>query len=111
MGRDLVSWDEYESRFESNELKWIADFVVNNLVFVRSTLGIDDPICISKILAVFWTTLDLFGDQSDDLETALANRYEKLHQGLRRLFDASITTKDQTRTILEYNRKTIFGHL
>lgn len=110
MGRDLVSWDEFESRFEANELKWIADFVVNNMVFVKTTLKIDDTVCISKILAAFWTTLDLFGP-ADELEAALASRYEKLHQSLRKLFEDEVINKDQTRAILEYSRKTLFGHL
>ena len=35
IGKDLVSWDEYEARYETNELKWISDFVINNLVFIE----------------------------------------------------------------------------
>ena len=35
---DWRTWDEYEDRFEPNELKWIADFVVRNLVFIKTDL-------------------------------------------------------------------------
>jgi hypothetical protein len=36
--QDFMAWDEFEKRYESNELKWIADFVINNLVFVKTAL-------------------------------------------------------------------------
>lgn len=38
---DLNKWDECESRFEPAELKWIGNFIVNNLVFCRE-LGLED---------------------------------------------------------------------
>ena len=37
-GEDWRSWDENEDRFEPNELKWIADFAVRNLVFIKTDL-------------------------------------------------------------------------
>jgi len=84
--------------------------VVNNLVFVKSKLKIDEPIKIAKILQLFWITLDLFGPQ-DDLESALSSRYENLHNGLKKLFLELIIGKEDAKVILEYARRTIFGHL
>lgn len=42
-GHDCQAYDKFENRYESSELKWIADFIVNNLVFLRGSLGIQDP--------------------------------------------------------------------
>lgn len=33
---DLQKWDELEMRFEAGELDWIADYILNNLVFCKS---------------------------------------------------------------------------
>lgn len=35
---DLQKWDDCERRFEPNELKWIANFTVDNLVFCKDKL-------------------------------------------------------------------------
>ena len=53
-GQDWHKWDEYESRFEPNELKWIADYIVRNLVFVKSDLGMDDPEAICHLMHILW---------------------------------------------------------
>lgn len=34
--QDFQKWDEFEMRFEENELNWISDFILNNLVFCKS---------------------------------------------------------------------------
>jgi len=38
VGKDLVSWDQYEGRYEPSELKFIADFFINNLCFIKLDL-------------------------------------------------------------------------
>lgn len=61
---DLNKWDDCESRFEANELRWIADFIVNNLVFCRTQLKLtDDDKTTSQVLQLLWEVLNLFGEQ------------------------------------------------
>ena len=110
VGQNLLTWDENESRFEPNELKWIGDFIINNLIFIKRELNIDQPEAIAHLLQVFWQTLDLFGEQAE-LEVGLLNRYEKLQNELKRCFSQKIVTKDQVAKILDFCRKSIFGHL
>ena len=70
-GEDWRSWDENEDRFEPNELKWIADFAVRNLVFIKSDLQITDLDAISHMMQVLWMTLDLLNkNASMDLNQA-----------------------------------------
>lgn len=71
---DLNKWDDCESRFEPNELKWIADFIVNNLVFCRTQLNCQDDEVCAKILQLLWDVLNLFGEQQD-LPQHMASRY------------------------------------
>ena len=85
-GQDLRTWNEFESRYEENELKWISDYVVSNLVFIKNELKITDNEAISHVLHVLWTTLDLFAE-NQDLEGAKANRYENLRNGLAHCFE------------------------
>merc|ERR1712166_61374 len=47
---DLNKWDDCESRFEPNELKWIANFNVDNLVFCKSKLCLEDDDACSQLL-------------------------------------------------------------
>ena len=111
-GEDWRTWDETQDRFENDELKWIADFVVRNLVFVKSDLGIETPEAISHVMQVMWKTLDLLNaDASDNIATATQERYTQLRNGLRRLFEEKFINKDQVSRILDYMRKTIFGHM
>jgi len=47
---DLNKWDDCESRFEPNELKWIANFNVDNLVFCKTRACITDESCLSAVV-------------------------------------------------------------
>jgi len=49
-------------RFEANKLKWIADYMIHALVFIKSDLAISDSTCASHIMQVLWSTLDLLND-------------------------------------------------
>ena len=106
----MRTWDENESRFEANELKWIADFVVRNLIFIKKELQIDSDETTAHLLHVLWQTLDLFAEQVD-MDTGLATRYEKLQMGLKHCFLQKLITKEQVGKTLEFCRKGIFGHL
>ena len=106
----MRTWNEFESRYEENELKWISDYVVSNLVFIKNELKITENEAISHVLHVLWTTLDLFAE-NQDLEGAKANRYENLRSGLEHCFAQRLLNKEQVGKTLEYCRKSIFGHL
>lgn len=105
-----MAWDEFEKRFENNELKWIADFVVNNLVFVKTTLKLSNAKTEAEVLQLLWETLDLFGPDQD-VESAIQSRYKILREGLTRLNLEGSISKDDAKDLLEYTRRTIFGHL
>jgi len=58
-GQDLNAFDQNENRYEKNqELKWLADFVVNALVHCKHDLKMDDPIHIAEVIECLWKTLD-----------------------------------------------------
>ena len=95
-GKNWSEWDEYESRFEAGELKWIADYVVRNLVFCRSDLGIEEPEGICHLMHILWLTLDLLNmESSEELSEASDLRFAQLKGGLKRLFSERIITKEQ----------------
>ena len=113
-GEDWRSWDENEDRFEPNELKWIADFVVRNLVFIRTDLKVSEPDSVSHLMQVLWLTLDLLNKSTtptSDLGQAQQSRFIQLKTGLKRLFDQKIINKDQVQKVLDYTKRTVFGHL
>ena len=75
-GQDWSKWDDTEDRFEADELNWIAQYVLNNLVFIKSDLGLSNPEAISHVMQVLWKTLDLLNpDASDNLLEATQERY------------------------------------
>ena len=109
---DWHTWDDYEARFEANELKWIADFLLHSLVFIKSDLKISDYDKVSHVLQVLWKTLDLLTEQNEgDLQTATENRFTLLKVGVERLFTEQILNKEQVQQLLKYAKTTIFGHL
>lgn len=110
-GTDCLSWDEYETRYESNELRWMADFIINNLVFIKQTLKVSQSEKIASLLQLLWATLDIMHPDADSIDSALSSRYEILHGGIQKLFEQGKMTKDEARQLLEYTRRTLFGHL
>ena len=86
-GQDILTWDENEQRFESSELKWIADFLIHALVFIRNDLNIKDSDRIAHLLQLFWDTLSLLPPCEDaDISPNMASRYNILQNGLRASF-------------------------
>lgn len=110
---DCQSYGEYEERYEAEEFKWITNFVVNNLIFLRSELGITNEECLAYACQVFWDTLDLFAmtDHSLSLDAALKARFDKLRSGMTALYNIKAMNKEQVAKALEYTRRTLFGHL
>ena len=89
-----MSWNENENRFENNELKWIADFIVGNLCFVRKDLQIIDNEATAFIMEALWKTLDLLSDQKPSLQAAMSARVQILQQGLMQIFQLGVVNKD-----------------
>ena len=109
---DWRTWDENEDRFEANELKWIADFVVRNLVFIRSDLHVTNDDTVSHLMQILWKALNLLErDTTMDLSEASQNRFTQLKNGLKRLFEMKNISKSQVQQVLDYSKRTIFGHL
>lgn len=108
---DLNKWDDCESRFEPNELKWISNFNVDNLVFCRTNLMVDDETVCSQILQLLWEVLDLFGQGQCDLDNHTGNRYRHLSSGLKMMFEEKALTSAQVGKVLEHARQDIFGHM
>lgn len=107
-----MTWDEYQCRYEANELKWIADYLVQGLVFIKTKLKINDEQRICWILETLWQTLDIFDyDSSKALRNSMSNRYNKMQTGIKDLFVNGHINRDQASQILEYLRKTLFAHL
>jgi hypothetical protein len=108
--QDLQKWDEFQPRFEPSELSWIANFIIQNLVFCKSKLHLISEAHIAATSHVLWKTLDLLGE-SNDTKTALESRFSILQAGLTQLFTDHVLNKQQVVMMMEYARQSIFGHL
>lgn len=62
----MNKWDENESRFEPQELKWVANYIVNNLVFCRG-LYLDDQ-ASAAVMHLLWEVLDILNGVSADID-------------------------------------------
>lgn len=63
-------------------------------------------------MQVLWKTLDLLNKNAPmDLQQASQIRFTQLKMGLKRLFDQKIISKNQVQKVLDYTKRTIFGHL
>ena len=71
-------------------MRWIANYVVDSLCFAIDKLQLGDS-GASSIVQLLWEVLDLFGDCADEVN----DRYKKLQNGLRRLFDDKVLTAAQ----------------
>lgn len=49
-------------RFETNEIEWISQYILNNLVFCKSELQLKDDRVIASLMEILWQILDLFGE-------------------------------------------------
>lgn len=107
---DLNKWDDCESRFEPSELRWISNSLVNNLIFCRTKLNVEDEGVCSQLLQILWEVLDLFGDRQD-LEAKMADRYRHMQECLKRMYEDKQLTVDQIKMVLEYARQDVFGHM
>lgn len=57
--KDINKYSQNEMRYEKNwELKWIADYIINALVYVKSELKMEDTDAIAETLQALWETLD-----------------------------------------------------
>ena len=91
--RKYQDWDEFENRYEPSELKWLADFELHNLIFLKETLKLEDDVIVTETLDVLWRTLDLFSSDTE-LKDAAAFRFNKLREGLTGLFAEKKLNKD-----------------
>ena len=63
-------------------------------------------------MQVLWVTLDLLNMNAPvDLNQAQQNRFIQLKNGLKRLFEQRLINKEQVQKVLDYTKRTIFGHL
>ena len=86
--------NQYETRYEEAELKWLGNYTLNNMIFVKRELGLDHPKAVSVILQVFWETLDLLGAPDATMEHAMSSRFEKLKQGMSTLHTMKALSKE-----------------
>ena len=108
----MQKYNKFENRYEAHELKWLADFIVNNLIFLRSDLKMKNSKACSMTLQVFWDTLDLFANEAKNtFEDSLHNRMEILRNGMVALYTMQVISKQQVGECLEYCRRTLFSHL
>jgi hypothetical protein len=108
-GEDLQKWDENEDRFHTNELNWMAQFMIHNLTHCKA-IGLKDDAACACLLNVFWTTLDILGANGEIVASA-GKRYTNMQLGLRTMYDEGSINKEQIAKTLQYARVTLFGHL
>jgi len=83
--KQYQDWNEFENRYEPQELKWLADYILHNLVFLKENLKLEDDVTIAETLHIFWDALALF-QVEEEIKDACAFRFEKIKQGLTDLF-------------------------
>ena len=111
MGAEYFNVNQYECRYEETEMKWLANYQLNNMIFIKKELCFDHPKAISCILQTFWETLDLFGPADASMEHAMSSRFEKLKQGMSTLYNMKALSKEQIVKCIEFMKKTLFSHL
>lgn len=76
---NLQNWDEYENRYEPNELKWIADYIIHGLVFAKKDLQLETDEQIAHVVHALWNALDLFSEiDHEQIAASKENSYRKL---------------------------------
>jgi hypothetical protein len=86
MGYNIQDYDEFENRYEGAELRFIANYIISNLCFLKTELQITDNRVLTHCLHVFWNTLDLFNKSSTRrVEDAMPQMFETLKDGLMAL--------------------------
>jgi hypothetical protein len=116
-GQNIQIYDEYEKRYEPNgELKLLADYLINGLVFLKHDCKMTDNDAIAETLDCLWQTLDFLNTQleiemPDGSAGAVHSRFEKLQEGLSSLFAEKMIDRKQTKSIMEYTKNTLFGHM
>ena len=50
----MSKYSEYEGRFEKEDLAWMADYVIHNLVFCTTDLKLSNPVVVATIVDKFW---------------------------------------------------------
>jgi hypothetical protein len=54
-GTDIQKYDEYEKRYEPNqELKLLADYIINGLVFLKHDCKMSDDDATAEVLHCLW---------------------------------------------------------
>lgn len=73
-----MAYSEFEKRYEpESELKWLGDYIINALVFLKGDLGIQDDEQLSELINCIWRALD-FQNTSDQIKNggpAVHSRY------------------------------------
>jgi hypothetical protein len=80
------------------------------MVFCKSKLCLGSDAAVAMTLHVFWQTLGLFSE-TNDIKTALEERFQTLQAGITELFVNGVIKKAQVQQIMDYTRQTLFGHL
>jgi len=58
-GMDINIYNEFEKRYEPDqELKWLANYLVQSLIFFKQDLSLENDETIADLLNTFWKTLD-----------------------------------------------------
>ena len=82
---NLNVYSEFEGRYEpGQELKWMADYLVQSLVLVMGDCQISEPTLVADLLNVLWKTLD-FTNVSEKIEgggAAVHSRFKFLKSQL-----------------------------
>ena len=114
-GNNYQNYDENEKRYEKNmELKLLADYLINCLVFCKESLKTSDDDTTAEILHAMWNTLDFLNTDSsidDNDDGAVFKRYGILQEELSVLFQEKKIDRKGATGVLEYIKCNLFAHL
>jgi hypothetical protein len=79
--------DEFEMRYEEDDVAMIAEFNIHNIVFCIDKLNISDNTVISRIVNSFFEIANPFKDVN-------RNDHSNLKLLLKHQFDSKLITKD-----------------
>ena len=93
-GKDINAYNENEKRYEPNqELKILADYVVNGLVVIKHDMSLKDADACADMLQILWDTLNFLDYNPAKFQDAVQSRYDFLLENIQELFSRKQVTK------------------
>lgn len=111
-GKNINAYNENEKRYEPNqELKILADYVVNGLVVIKQDLSFTDADACADLLQILWDTLNFLDYNPKTFQEAVQSRFDFLLENVQEMFSRKQITKSQVKIVMDYMHRILFSNL